>query len=118
MRWASYNVVTHMNDIETEQMQAIMGLIVNAGNARGFAKEAIDAAHEKNFAEARSKLDEANSALNEAHNSQTAMLTKEASGDHVPLTLLMVHSQDHLMTAITYIDLAKELVAVYERIYK
>lgn len=73
MRWASYNVVTHMNDIETEQMQAIMGLIVNAGNARGFAKEAIDAAREKNFAEARSKLDEANSALNEAHNSQTAM---------------------------------------------
>lgn len=42
-----------------------------------------------------------------AHNSQTAMLTKEASGEHIPVTLLLVHSQDHLMTAITYIDLAK-----------
>ncbi|MST79927.1 PTS lactose/cellobiose transporter subunit IIA [Lactobacillus equicursoris] len=50
-----------------------------------------------------------------AHNSQTAMLTKEASGEHIPVTLLLVHSQDHLMTAITYIDLAKELVAVYEK---
>lgn len=107
-----------MSEIETEQMQAVMGLIVNAGNARGFAKEEIDAARKKNFTEARSKLDKANSALNEAHNSQSSMLTKEASGDHIPLTLLMVHSQDHLMTAITYIDLAKELVAVYERIYK
>ena len=46
-----------MSDIETEQMHAVIGLIVNAGNARRFAKEAIDAARKKNFTEARSKLD-------------------------------------------------------------
>jgi PTS system cellobiose-specific IIA component len=27
----------------------------------------------------------------------------------------MVHAQDHLMTAITFIDLAKEVVAVYKK---
>ncbi|MGN1407053.1 PTS lactose/cellobiose transporter subunit IIA [Lactobacillus sp.] len=103
------------NTTEEQAMQSIMGLIVNAGNARAFAKEAIDAAHQGDFKTANEKLDEANKALVDAHNSQTAMLTKEASGEHIPVTLLLVHSQDHLMTAITYIDLAKELVAVYEK---
>ncbi|WP_201330875.1 PTS lactose/cellobiose transporter subunit IIA [Lactobacillus nasalidis] len=100
---------------EEQTMQSVMGLIVNAGNARGLAKEAIDAAHEGDFEKAHGKLKEANNALVDAHNSQTSMLTKEASGEHIQLTLLVVHSQDHLMTAITYIDLANELVSVYEK---
>ena len=28
----------------------------------------------------------------------------------------MVHAQDHLMTSLTFIDLAKEVVAVYEQL--
>ena len=31
-------------------------------------------------------------------------------------TLLMVHSQDHLMNAITFRDLAGEIVALYKRL--
>jgi PTS system cellobiose-specific IIA component len=43
------------------------------------------------------------------------MLTKEASGDHIEVTLLTVHSQDHLMNAITFRDLAGEVVDVYRK---
>ena len=50
-----------------------------------------------------------------AHNVQTDMLTQEAQGNHVKVDLYMVHAQDHLMTAITFIDLAKEVVAVYKK---
>ncbi|KAB1952575.1 hypothetical protein E0484_15615 (plasmid) [Lactiplantibacillus plantarum] len=32
------------------------------------------------------------------------------------MTLLTVHSQDHLMTAITFIDLAQELIKVYHKL--
>ncbi len=28
----------------------------------------------------------------------------------------MVHAQDHLMTGITFVDLAKEIIAVYKRL--
>ncbi|MGA3483045.1 PTS lactose/cellobiose transporter subunit IIA, partial [Lactiplantibacillus plantarum] len=52
----------------------------------------------------------------EAHNMQTKMLTAEANGQHSQLTLLTVHSQDHLMTAITFIDLAQELIKVYHKL--
>ncbi|MFT8812148.1 PTS lactose/cellobiose transporter subunit IIA [Oenococcus sp.] len=96
---------------------AAMGLITNAGNAKSTAFEAIQAAKSKNFALADSKLKEANNALVEAHNSQTKMLADEAGGKHSTVTLLMVHSQDHLMTSITFLDLATEIVNLYKVIF-
>ncbi|KRM80004.1 hypothetical protein FC84_GL000707 [Lapidilactobacillus dextrinicus DSM 20335] len=101
---------------EDENLQAIMGLIVNGGNAKSSSMEAIQAAKKGDFDEADAKLKEADAALGEAHNSQTGMLTKEASGDHVKVTLLMVHGQDHLMNAITFRDLAGEVVDVYKKL--
>ena len=52
----------------------------------------------------------------EAHNAQTSMLTDEANGHHQSVSLLMVHGQDHVMTAITFRDLAGEVVDLYKRI--
>ena len=54
--------------------------------------------------------------LVQAHHSQTQMLTQEAQGNHVQVTLLTVHSQDHLMTSIAFTDLAEELIELYRRI--
>ena len=44
------------------------------------------------------------------------MLTQEAQGDRVQVTLLTIHSQDHLMTSIAFADLAKEIIDTYRRI--
>lgn len=101
---------------EEQQLMQSMGLITNAGNAKSLAMEAIHAAHNNNFEVAQTKIDEANKALVAAHNMQTKMLTEEANGHHAKLTLLTVHSQDHLMTAITFIDLAQELISVYKKL--
>ena len=101
---------------EPKNLEAIMGLIMHGGDAKGKAVEAIRAAKVGKFPEAHQLLQEANKALTTAHKSQTALLTQEASGDSVDLSLLMVHGQDHLMTALTYIDLAKEVVELYEKI--
>lgn len=51
----------------------------------------------------------------EAHHAQTGLLTQEASGDPVAVSLLMVHGQDHLMTAIAFKDMAKEIIDVYQK---
>lgn len=101
---------------EEQNLEAIMGLIVNGGNAKSSAMEAIQAAKTGDFTAAEAKLKEADAALNEAHNSQTSMLTNEASGEHVTVTLLTVHSQDHLMNAITFRDLAGEVVDIYKKL--
>ncbi|WP_424685495.1 PTS lactose/cellobiose transporter subunit IIA [Enterococcus sp.] len=97
-------------------LEAIMGLIMYGGNAKSDAMEAIQAAKQGDFELANQKIADAEKSLTEAHHSQTGMLTQEAQGDHVQVTLLTVHSQDHLMTAIAFTDLAKEIIALYRRI--
>ena len=103
---------------EQETLMAAMGLIANEGNAKSLAFEAIRLAKKGDIDGAREKLKESDKSLLEAHNSQTNMLTKEAQGDHMHVTLLVVHSQDHLMNAITFRDLAGEMVDLYEKLYK
>ena len=103
---------------EQETLMAAMGLIANGGNAKSLAFEAIRLAKKGDIEGAREKLKESDKSLLEAHNSQTSMLTKEAQGDHMHVTLLVVHSQDHLMNAITFRDLAGEMVDLYEKLYE
>lgn len=102
---------------DQETLMAAMGLIANGGNAKSLAFEAIRLAKTGDIEGAREKLKESDKSLLEAHNSQTSMLTQEAQGDHIHVTLLVVHSQDHLMNAITFRDLAGEMVDLYEKLY-
>ncbi|MFC6169831.1 PTS lactose/cellobiose transporter subunit IIA [Loigolactobacillus jiayinensis] len=97
-------------------MQVVMQIILAGGNAKNFAMQAITAAKNGDFTLAQQQMDNADKSLVEAHNVQTNMLTKEAQGQHTPVDLYMVHAQDHLMTAITFKDLANEVVAVYQRL--
>lgn len=97
-----------------EELNNVMMLIVNAGDAKSKAAEAIQAAKTQDFSDAQQRLKEANEAIVLAHHSQTEMLTQEAQGKSTEIKLLTVHSQDHLMTAITFIDLAKEIVAIHQ----
>lgn len=105
-----------MGEMSQEQLEAVMGLIVNAGNAKSDAMEAIQAAKNGEFEEADEKLNAAEAALVEAHHAQTKLLTAEANGEALTITLLTIHSQDHLMTSITFNDLAKEVIDVYRRL--
>ena len=101
---------------DDQNLETVMGLIMNGGNAKSSAFEAIHAAKAGDFKLADDKLKESDHFLTEAHNVQTGMLTAEAQGDHAKVTLLMVLSQDHLMNAITFRDLAGEIVALYKRL--
>lgn len=95
-----------------------MGLIMHGGNAKSNAMEAIQAAKNGAFELAEEKISESEQSIVEAHHSQTGLLTEEAKGNHMEVTLLTVHSQDHLMTAMTFTDLAKELIDVYRKLLK
>ncbi|MGX2945260.1 MULTISPECIES: PTS lactose/cellobiose transporter subunit IIA [Enterococcus] len=99
-----------------EQLEAAMGLIINSGNAKSDAMEAIQAAKSGDFGLADEKLATASQSLVEAHHAQTNLLKEEASGNNMTVTLLAVHSQDHLMTSMTFNDLAKEVIDIYRRL--
>lgn len=77
--------------------------------------EAIKAAREGDFEKADDSIKQAERAFVEAHHSQTALLTKEAQGQKTEVSLLMVHAQDHLMSSMTFTDLAKEIIFLHQK---
>ncbi|MGA3678126.1 PTS lactose/cellobiose transporter subunit IIA [Lysinibacillus agricola] len=101
---------------ETVLMESIMGLIVHSGNTKSECMEAIQLAKKGQIQQAKEKIQLANDALIEAHHSQTALLSQEARGEKVEVSMLLIHAQDHLMNAITFRDLATEMIELYERI--
>lgn len=101
---------------EEALMQSIMGLIIHSGNTKSECMEAIQLAKNGDVVAAKEKIKLANDALVEAHHAQTALLTEEAKGEKIEVSLLLIHAQDHLMNAITFRDLANEMIDLYEKI--
>ena len=91
--------------------ETILSIILNAGNARSSSLLAIKEAQKGNYEAADTFLEEAKQSANLAHKSQTSLITEEVSGKKQDVTLLMVHAQDHLMTALAIKDLAKEIIS-------
>ena len=104
-----------MND---EQMAVIMTLIIFGGEAKSSAIEAIRAAKESDFDKADERIEAASKAIVEAHHGQTELLTKAANDEEVAVSIYMVHAQDHLMTGIAFVDLAREIIELYKVIAK
>ncbi|SNS96017.1 PTS system, cellobiose-specific IIA component [Anaerovirgula multivorans] len=96
--------------------EIIMELIVNSGNARSKAMEAIQAAKAGNILEARELHKKAGAELSKAHQAQTQLIQDEATGNPKTITLLLIHAQDHLMNAMTIRDLAEEFIDMYENL--
>lgn len=90
--------------------QIIMGLILNAGDAKQHIYQALSFAKEGDYESSEDEIAKADAALLEAHNLQTQFLAQEAGGTKTEITALFVHSQDHLMTSITEINLIKEMI--------
>lgn len=96
--------------------QLIITIIVQSGEAKSSAMEAIQSAKQGEFDKAKELLAAANESLGKAHHVQTKMIQAEAGGEKTEVSLLMVHAQDHLMTAMTARDLASEIVDLYTRL--
>ncbi|WP_270565478.1 PTS lactose/cellobiose transporter subunit IIA [Clostridium beijerinckii] len=89
---------------------AIMNIIINAGDCKNHAYMALSLVNEGKYEEAENEMQLANDALGKAHDAQTEMLQKEASGEKVDLSVLFVHAQDHLMTSISEKNLIEQII--------
>ena len=103
--------------LNPEEVQSVaFQIILESGNARSIVHEAFALMREAKFVEAKEKLAEANEAIVKAHNSQTGLLRKFASGIAFDVDILMVHSQDHLMTTMTLREVALEMLHLYKKV--
>jgi len=90
-------------------------IVAYAGEARSSLLEALNLAQDGEYEQAERLIEESNETLNKAHNTQTEMLSKEASGETVDLGFTMVHGQDHLMTTMLLKDLISHIIELYKR---
>lgn len=93
----------------------IMKLVVSSGNARSTAIEALRAARDENFEYADKLMNEADQMILQSHEVQTEMIQNELNGEKMEVGLLMVHAQDHLMNAMTVMDLCKEMIEILKK---
>lgn len=93
-------------------------LILHSGNARSLTMEAIFSAKEKNFAESLAKLSEADSEINHAHRFQTQLIEAVTAGEEFELPIILIHAQDHLMNALTFKDIAREIIDIRQEMNK
>lgn len=99
-------------DIEEVSFQ----IILHGGNARNLAMEAIRHAKVREFEAANQKIQEANEEMSKAHQFQTDLIQGEARGEKIEIRLLLIHAQDHLMNAMTVVDLAEEVIELHNKI--
>ena len=94
----------------------IFEIILHAGNARAEAYAALQAAQDGDFAAAQENLKQAEAEIGVAHRTQADLIQQEAQGDHVQVSLLLVHAQDHLMTAMSEKNLIENMVEMHKTI--
>lgn len=92
-----------------------MNIIANSGDGRSYAFQALEKAKTDSFLEASELLKKSDDSINLAHKWQTDLLVLEAQGNHQEINILLIHSQDHLMTSILANELIKEIIKLYKR---
>ena len=90
--------------------QIAFTIIAHAGEAKSLAFEALSKAKQGCF----NKAEE----VNLAHKGQMDLLVAEANGEKTDISVLLIHSQDHLMTCMLAIDLIKEMIEMRKEKYE
>lgn len=93
-----------------------MQIIMHSGEARGCYLNAINLAQDGEMMQAKKEAEKGKEQLLLAHQIQTRLITKECSGEPLLMSLLIAHSQDHLMTTMTIKDLTRAFFKIGEKL--
>ena len=99
-------------EFNEELVATAMQIIMNAGDARLSVKDALSHAKAFDFTEAENKMEEAKKFIVQAHKSQTEVIQSEANGKKYEYSMLFAHAQDTLMTIMSEIQLAEQLIDI------
>lgn len=96
-------------------IKTAMSIILNAGDARNLCKEALQAIEQSDFGVAKVKLKAAQHQITLAHQEQTEAIQDETRGGRSEYSLLFAHAQDTLMTVNSEINIAKQMIHIFEK---
>lgn len=105
-----------MNTLE-EMQTAAFQIISFAGEARSSYVEAIQIARKGNLEEAKSKIEEGVQCYNQIHKVHASLVQREASGEQLPFSLILMHAEDQMLTTETLKIMASEMVEMCAMIF-
>ena len=92
-----------------------MQIIMYAGDARLFCKNAIDCITAGDLDHAKVHMKEADAKIAAAHHIQTDCIQGATAGEEFEYNVLFTHAQDTLMTIYSEINLTKQIIKLYEK---
>lgn len=102
-----------------ENMDMIaFSIISNVGAAKSLVMEAFYAAKEGAFDLAEEKIKESKQFFIEGHKQHVSLIQKEATGEKLDFSLMLMHAEDQLMNTETIAELITEMIEMYKRFGK
>jgi len=102
--------------MDEKQLQKAMQLISIAGDSKSQSIQAMQLAEDGKTTEAQQMLKDAKKTLHEAHNIQTGWMTEEMNGAQIEKSLLLIHSQDHFMSADIMLTVAEKVINLHKEL--
>lgn len=103
---------------QSKSIQFATMTILHASNARKLISEAYKDLGEFHFEAAREKIKVAKEEALFAHREQSKIIQAESDGESLEFSLLLTHAQDTLMSAVSEMYIAKNLINIVEKIYE
>ena len=91
-------------------------IISNVGMGKSLAIEALRVARCGKDEEAEKKIEEAKDFLVQGHHSHASLIQKEAAGEKLEFSLMIMHAEDQLMCAETIKDLVIEIIEMHKEL--
>lgn len=91
-------------------------IISNVGMAKSLAIEALRDVRAGKYDEAEKKIHESSEYLIKGHHAHTSLIQKEASGDKVEFSLIIMHAEDQMMSAETIKSLIEEMIEMFKQL--
>ena len=101
-----------MTKSEVQSMAFLM--IAYAGSAFDHFYKAIEYARHAEFEASDAEMKQGIEELNNAHRSQSELLSAEVNDEDIPFSIIMTHAQDHLSMAIFSQRTANEFIYLYK----
>lgn len=91
-------------------------IISNVGMAKSLAIEALRDVRSGKYEEGKAKLNEASEFLVKGHHAHADLIQKEASGERVEFSLIIMHAEDQMMAAETIKSLVEQMIEMYKEL--
>jgi PTS system cellobiose-specific IIA component len=105
--------------MDEKQAEQSMQLILHSGDGRSTIIEGIrQMTKDGDVEKAREAIKKGSEEIGKAHNLQTEMMTAEMNGTPYEKSILLIHAQDHFMTALAVRDMASLMVDMFEALQK